>query len=70
MGNPYYMDDQDEAAPKFSAIGVANVQGTKMLALVSIDSNKLASTHYINPTSSHAGEIKKTLLQILEQFLK
>lgn len=68
MKPSYY--EEDETAPAFSAIGVANVQGTKMLALVSVDSNKLASTHFINPSSSHASEIKKTLLQILEQVLK
>lgn len=70
MRSPYYEDEPEATSPRFEAVAVVDVQGTPMLAVCAINSNKLESTHFINPTSSHAGEVKKTLLRILEQVLK
>ncbi len=65
-----YYDDEPEQISRFEAVAVVDVQGTPMLALCTINSNKLEGTHFINPTSSHAVEAKRALLKILEQVLK
>jgi hypothetical protein len=56
--------------PKFTALGISNVQGSPVFAVVTIDKNKLISTNHINPSSSHIGEVKQLLLKMLEQVLK
>jgi len=61
---------EDEEAPKFQAIGISTVQGDPILTLVTVSGNSLQSTHYINASSSHTAEVRKTLLKILEQVLK
>ena len=70
MNAPYKYDEGAEEAPRFTALGIMNVQGDSVLAVVTIENNKLVATNVVHSSSSYMVECKKTLLKLLEQVLK
>ena len=62
--------EQSVSSRRFTALGIIDVQGDPMLAVVVVEGNKLISTNVVHPSSSFMSECKSTLLGLLKQVLK